>query len=44
MRVPLSWLREYVPWKGTAEELADLLSMSGTEVENVVTVGAPATT
>jgi len=43
MRVPLSWLKEYVPWEGTAEELADLLSMSGTEVENVVAVGAPGT-
>jgi phenylalanyl-tRNA synthetase beta chain len=42
MRVPLGWLRDYVAWEGSAEELADLLSMSGTEVEAVLWAGAPA--
>jgi len=42
MRVPISWLKDYVQWEGSAEELADLLSMSGTEVENILSVGAPA--
>jgi phenylalanyl-tRNA synthetase beta chain len=42
MRVPLSWLKDYVAWEGTAEDLADLLSLSGTEVENILHVGAPA--
>ncbi len=41
MRVPFSWLREYVDWQGTAEELAELLTMSGTEVEGIAWVGAP---
>ena len=41
MRVPISWLREYVDWKGTVEELAELLTMSGTEVEGIDWVGAP---
>lgn len=41
MRVPVSWLKEYVDWTGTAEELAELLTMSGTEVEGIDWVGAP---
>jgi phenylalanyl-tRNA synthetase beta chain len=41
MRVPLSWLREYVTWDRSAEELAELLSMSGSEVESIDWVGAP---
>ena len=41
MRVPFSWLKEYVDWPGTVEELAELLTMSGTEVEGIDWVGAP---
>jgi phenylalanyl-tRNA synthetase beta chain len=41
MKVPMSWLREYVPFDGSVEELAELLSMSGSEVENIEWVGAP---
>ena len=41
MRVPVSWLREYVDWTGSVEELAELLTMSGTEVEGIDWVGAP---
>ncbi|MEZ5126127.1 MAG: phenylalanine--tRNA ligase subunit beta [Thermoleophilia bacterium] len=41
MRVPVSWLKEYVDWQGGVEELAELLTMSGTEVEGVEWVGAP---
>ena len=41
MRVPISWLKEYVDWQGTVEELARLLTMSGTEVEGIDWVGAP---
>jgi phenylalanyl-tRNA synthetase beta chain len=41
MRVPVSWLREYVAWDRSAEELAELLSMSGSEVEGIDWVGAP---
>ena len=41
MRVPLSWLRDYVAWDGGVEELAELLSMSGSEVEGIDWVGAP---
>ena len=43
MRVPISWLKEYVDWQGTVEELAELLTMSGTEVEGIDWVGAPRT-
>ena len=42
MRVPLSWLRDYVAWDGGAEELAELLSMTGTEVEGIDWVGRAA--
>ncbi len=35
MRVPFSWLKEYVAWPGAVEELAELLTMSGTEVEGI---------
>jgi phenylalanyl-tRNA synthetase beta chain len=41
MRLPFSWLKEYVAWEGTPEELAELLTMSGTEVEGIDWVGAP---
>ncbi len=42
MRVPFSWIKEYVAWHGTVEELAEVLTMSGTEVEGIDWVGAPA--
>ena len=41
MRVPVGWLREYVAWDRSVEELAELLSMSGSEVEGIDWVGAP---
>ena len=41
MRLPFSWLKEYVAWEGTPEGLAELLTMSGTEVEGIDWVGAP---
>jgi phenylalanyl-tRNA synthetase beta chain len=37
----VSWLREYVDWTDGVEELAELLTMSGTEVEGIDWVGAP---
>ena len=40
MRIPFGWLREYVDWPDTVEELADLLSLSGTEIEGIDWVGA----
>jgi phenylalanyl-tRNA synthetase beta chain len=42
MRVPFSWIKEYVAWDGTVEEMAEALTMSGTEVEGIDWVGAPA--
>jgi phenylalanyl-tRNA synthetase beta chain len=41
MRVPYSWLREYCDPGVGAEELAERLAMTGTEVERVATVGPP---
>lgn len=40
MRVPFSWIKEYVDWRGSVEELAEVLTMSGTEVEGIDWVGA----
>jgi len=41
MRVPYTWLREYCDAGLGAEELAERLAMTGTEVERVATVGPP---
>ena len=41
MRVPFSWIKEYVAWEGSVDEMAEVLTMSGTEVEGVDWVGAP---
>lgn len=45
MRVPLTWLREYVdlPAEVTARELADRLTLAGLEVETVDALGADIT-
>jgi phenylalanyl-tRNA synthetase beta chain len=41
MRVPYTWLREYCDPGVAAEELAERLVMTGTEVERVTAVGPP---
>jgi phenylalanyl-tRNA synthetase beta chain len=40
MKISLSWLRDYVAWTGSLEELEDLLTRAGIKVESVTTVGA----
>ena len=40
MRVPLSWLREYVTFDLSPRELAEELTMRGMEVKSVETSGA----
>jgi phenylalanyl-tRNA synthetase beta chain len=40
MKLPLSWLREYVDIDVSADELAARLTFSGTEVAGVTTVGS----
>ncbi len=40
MRVPMRWLREYVDPPLPTEEIARLLTMAGTEVGNVLHIGA----
>lgn len=40
MKVPLSWLREYVEFDLTPQALADRLTFSGTEVEGIETRGS----
>jgi phenylalanyl-tRNA synthetase beta chain len=39
MKVPLSWLREYVAFEDTPEGLADRLTFSGIEVEGIAPFG-----
>jgi phenylalanyl-tRNA synthetase beta chain len=41
MRLPLSWLRDFVDHTGTPEELADRLCTSGFEIEGILRPGAP---
>src|SRR5919109_4559717 len=41
MRVPLSWLREYVRVDATAAEIARRLAISAMEVERVMEMGVP---
>ncbi len=42
MRVPVSWLREYVSFEMPVEELGELLSMTGTKLETITDRGVPA--
>lgn len=39
MKVSLKWLRDYIDVKQSPDEIANLLTMSGTEVAHVVTIG-----
>ena len=41
MRVPLSWLREYVDIDLPVSELAELLTNAGLEVESIDLIGLP---
>ncbi|MGI9116631.1 MAG: YtpR family tRNA-binding protein, partial [Gaiellales bacterium] len=41
MRLPLSWLRDFVAFTGSAEDLADRLLTSGFEIEGILRPGAP---
>ncbi|MBE0429724.1 MAG: phenylalanine--tRNA ligase subunit beta [Thermoleophilia bacterium] len=43
MKVPVSWLKEYISFDISAHELADRLALTGTEVERVGRAGLPAT-
>ncbi len=42
MRVPVSWLREYVSFDMPPRDLGELLSMTGTKLEAVHRIGVPA--
>ena len=39
MKISLNWLRDYVDWNGSVEELDDLLTRVGIKVENVTPRG-----
>ncbi|MCZ7593325.1 MAG: hypothetical protein M5U15_14835 [Kiritimatiellae bacterium] len=40
MRIPLSWLNDYIALDESPREIADRLTFSGTEVEAIETVGS----
>jgi phenylalanyl-tRNA synthetase beta chain len=40
MRLPISWLKEYVDFNDTPKGLAEKLTFSGTEVEAIETIGS----
>src|SRR5438094_1876778 len=39
MRIPLSWLVEFVTWSGPAAALAERLTMAGLKIEAIEEVG-----
>jgi len=39
MRIPLSWLQEYIPLSLTPEKMAHMLTMAGLEVDHYETIG-----
>ena len=41
MRVPLSWLKEYIDISISAEELAERLTLAGLEVGAIEYIGVP---
>jgi phenylalanyl-tRNA synthetase beta chain len=41
MRVPVSWLKEFVPYEGSPSELAERLAISTCEVQRVTALGVP---
>jgi phenylalanyl-tRNA synthetase beta chain len=41
VKVPVSWLRDYVTFEQSVEELADRLNMTGTALEGLHTIGVP---
>lgn len=41
MRVPISWIKDFVDIKLSIEELAKLITMAGLEVEEIIFVGLP---
>lgn len=40
MRIPLSWLTDYIELTDTPRQIADRLTFSGTEVEGIETIGS----
>ena len=40
MKVSLEWLREWCDWEGTAQQVADLFTRSGTEVISIRSTGS----
>ena len=39
MKIPLSWVKQYVEFQETPESIAHLMTMGGVEIGNIETVG-----
>lgn len=39
MQTSIKWLKDYVDFEQSPEQIADMLTMAGVPVENVVTLG-----
>ena len=39
MKIPVSWIKEYIEYNVSNEKIAELLTMSGTEVSNIIKFG-----
>ena len=36
MRIPVSWIKEYIEYNISEEKIAELLTMSGSEVSDII--------
>lgn len=41
MQIPLSWIKEYLPLEKTPQEIADMLTMAGLEVDAILEIPPP---
>ncbi|HIB35830.1 MAG TPA: phenylalanine--tRNA ligase subunit beta, partial [Dehalococcoidia bacterium] len=39
MKIPISWIKDYIKFDVPANDIADLLTMAGTEVSNIQKIG-----
>ena len=39
MQIPLSWIKQYVEFQETPENIAHLMTMAGVEIGNIETIG-----
>ena len=40
MKIPVSWIKEYIKYNISNEKIAELLTMAGTEVSEIIKFGS----